>query len=678
MRTLQAAAVLAALLLADSAAAFTPGLSHGAVRPLRLSANHRFAIQAPRAAPVAAAHRAPRLPGRLSGLAMQTEQAVTPENPLKVIVAGGGVGGLFLAKALQKQGMQVTVLEKTGKFARFGGPIQLASNALATIKGIDEDLFDKVMKKFTFTGTRTNGIKDGIRTQWYTKFEAITKAAEFFSLPYTGVIDRPDLQELLLNEVGGDDTVIRDAAVERYENLPGGGVRVFVRKGEKADKSSATLETMEADVLVGSDGIWSQIRSQMWNQDAKGPNSGTTYSGYTCFAGDTIQKTPYYFDVGYQVYIGPGKYFVTSDVGRGRTQWYAFLALPEGSKSRASNKEYLADLFSKGPEGRWSEEIFKVLDETPEEIIEQRDLFDRPPSVLKSWATGNVVMIGDAVHPMMPNLGQGGCQAIEDAYVLAQVCMQRRCLRGACVSGRVGESWTLTDLIVTGEQRLGQVKDRAAIKHTLQMFYLERLPRTAICQGLSRIASDLIVSAFDTPYQPPWVDDRYGQFGGPLKPQSLFTRIGQPLMSPIFYSQVRAFALRACVRVLVCLAWRRVCLCVCARMRRSGCCSRCRVFLSVKHPVARRSTTSDAPLLCAPQFGYLYTFHPKQCSKPEIEGLVSRNLQAIRVGFGPARLALCIAPKPPRRPEQAWLAWHGARQTRGAHERILTRGCDSG
>ena len=79
-------------------------------------------------------------------------------------------------------------------------------------------------------------------------------------------------------------------------------------------------------------------------------------------------------------------------------------------------------LFGKGG----SCKVFKVLDETPEEIIEQRDLFDRPPSVLKSWATGNVVMIGDAVHPMMPNLGQGGCQAIEDAYVLAQVCMQRR------------------------------------------------------------------------------------------------------------------------------------------------------------------------------------------------------------------------------------------------------------
>lgn len=178
-----------------------------------------------------------------------------------MIVAGGGVGGLFLAKALQKQGIKVTILEKTGKFARFGGPIQvnppscadslclppffpslpplspslpthagryavqfcsvgvckrqarnecldisfcvvlqLASNALSTIKAIDEDMFAKLMKKFTFTGTRTNGIKDGIRTQWYTKFDAITKMAEYFKLPYTGVIDRPDLQELLLDE----------------------------------------------------------------------------------------------------------------------------------------------------------------------------------------------------------------------------------------------------------------------------------------------------------------------------------------------------------------------------------------------------------------------------------------------------------------------------------------------
>ncbi|EKX50009.1 zeaxanthin epoxidase, plastid-targeted [Guillardia theta CCMP2712] len=450
-------------------------------------------------------------------LATTMSSAVTPENPLKVVIAGGGVGGLFLAKALQKKGCKVLILEKTGKFARFGGPIQLASNALATIKGIDETLFTEVMEKFTFTGTRTNGIKDGIRTQWYTKFDAITKMAEYFNLPYTGVVDRPDLQEILLKSVGEDETVRRSSPVSRFEQLGDGkGVKVYLEDG--------TCE--EADVLVGADGIWSTIRAQLWNQDAKGPKSGTTYSGYTCFAGDTIQRPDYYFDVGYQVYIGPGKYFVTSDVGRGRTQWYAFLALPEGTKSRASNLEYLQELFSKGKEGRWSEEVFKVLDATPEENIEQRDLFDRPPSVTKSWSKGHVTMIGDAVHPMMPNLGQGGCQAIEDAYVLSEI--------------------------------LGTVEKREDIPGALRSFYFKRLPRTSVIQGLSRIASDLIVSAFDTPFQPAWVDNRYGPLGGPLGINNIFTRIFQPFMGLIFYAQ----------------------------------------------------------------FGYVYTFHPKKCTDEEIKNLV--------------------------------------------------------
>ncbi len=90
-----------------------------------------------------------------------------------------------------------------------------------------------------------------------------------------------------------------------------------------------------------------------------------------------------------------------------------------------------------GKEGRWTDEVFQVLDATPEDVIAQRDLYDRPPSLFKSWAKGNCVMIGDAVHPMMPNLGQGGCQAIEDAYILAQ--------------------------------RLAAVKDRSDIPSTLQV-----------------------------------------------------------------------------------------------------------------------------------------------------------------------------------------------------------------
>jgi hypothetical protein len=86
-----------------------------------------------------------------------------PGRPLKVAIAGGGVGGLTSALCLLKKGFDVTVYEKTAAFARFGGPIQFASNALSVLKEIDEELFRRVMEKFTFTGTRRCGIKDGLR-----------------------------------------------------------------------------------------------------------------------------------------------------------------------------------------------------------------------------------------------------------------------------------------------------------------------------------------------------------------------------------------------------------------------------------------------------------------------------------------------------------------------------------
>eukprot|EP00959_Pyramimonas_sp_CCMP1952_P256995 5369439-Pyramimonas_sp.AAC.1 len=67
----------------------------------------------------------------------------------------------------------------------------------------------------------------------------------------------------------------------------------------------------------------------MWNEDKKGPNSGCSYSGYIVFAGETVYQPEDYFEVGYKVYMGPKQYFVTSDVGRGRIQWYAFVGVPE-------------------------------------------------------------------------------------------------------------------------------------------------------------------------------------------------------------------------------------------------------------------------------------------------------------------------------------------------------------
>jgi hypothetical protein len=135
------------------------------------------------------------------------------------------------------------------------------------------------------------------------------------------------------------------------------------------------------DVLVGSDGIWSSVRAQMYGETVKSSSTdmksrqGCTYSGYTVFAGECVFETPDYYDTGYKVYIGPKRYFVTSDVGGGKVQWYAFFALPPGSKRAPSGwggsmRDDQADpdedlvAYIKGLHAGWSPEVHAVLDAT--------------------------------------------------------------------------------------------------------------------------------------------------------------------------------------------------------------------------------------------------------------------------------------------------------------------------
>ena len=116
-------------------------------------------------------------------------------NPLHVLIAGAGVGGLALANQLELSNANVTytVLEKTNEFRKFGGPIQLASNAMESLKSLDAELYAEIEARATWTGNRTNGIKDGIRNEWYAKFD-LESPAKSRGMPYTCVVERPELQ----------------------------------------------------------------------------------------------------------------------------------------------------------------------------------------------------------------------------------------------------------------------------------------------------------------------------------------------------------------------------------------------------------------------------------------------------------------------------------------------------
>jgi len=118
------------------------------------------------------------------------------------------------------------------------------------------------------------------------------------------------------------------------------------------------------------------------------------------------------------------------------------------------------------------------------------------PSALKPWGQGRVTLLGDSVHAMMPNLGQGGCQAIEDAIVLAE--------------------------------ELTAAEHRSELPDKLKRYNNRRLARSATVQGLSRFASDIIIQGFDTPFNG-FSDPRGRNYAG------FVTRLLQPVL-PVFFS----------------------------------------------------------------------------------------------------------------------------------------------
>ncbi|KDP31935.1 hypothetical protein JCGZ_12396 [Jatropha curcas] len=328
----------------------------------------------------------------------QSDEKQPEQRKPRILVAGGGIGGLVFALAAKRKGFEVLVFEKDLSAVRgegqYRGPIQIQSNALAALEAIDLEVAEEVMEAGCITGDRINGLVDGVSGTWYVKFDTFTPAAER-GLPVTRVISRMTLQQILALAVG-EDVIRNESNVVSFQ--------------DDGDKVTVTLENgqhFEGDLLVGADGIWSKVRKNLF-----GPKDAT-YSDYTCYTGIADFVPADIESVGYRVFLGHKQYFVSSDVGAGKMQWYAFHKEPPGGVDRPNGKkERLLKIF----EG-WCDNVIDLLLATDEDAILRRDIYDRTPTL--TWGRGRVTLLGDSVHAMQPNMGQGGCMAIEDGYQLA-------------------------------------------------------------------------------------------------------------------------------------------------------------------------------------------------------------------------------------------------------------------
>jgi len=308
---------------------------------------------------------------------------------MKAIVVGGGIGGLSAAIALRRAGVEAVVFERAAELTAAGAGVTLWANAVRCLKRLG--VYEAVRE----TGAEIGG---GIRThrgRLLARIPAETVRARLGDASLA--VHRADLQAALLSALP-EDAVHLGANFTGFE---GRGGRVAVRFADGSE---------EGDLLVGADGLRSAVRARLHGMEPP------RYAGFTAWRG----IAPVSVGGGNAVNLwGRGSEFGLADIGRGRAYWYLTKNAPEGQVDAPEGRkaEVLGHL-----EG-WYEPAREAVGATEEAGILRTDIYDRDP-LGPRWGEGRVTLLGDAAHPMTPNLGQGACQALEDAIVLSEALGQ--------------------------------------------------------------------------------------------------------------------------------------------------------------------------------------------------------------------------------------------------------------
>jgi 2-polyprenyl-6-methoxyphenol hydroxylase-like FAD-dependent oxidoreductase len=344
---------------------------------------------------------------------------------MKAIVVGGGIGGLCTALALQQAGIETTVYEAAPRFRGLGAGVGLAANAMQGLQrlGVMDDvvakgkqldalvIFDEHGHEISNMDTRPLSSKYGINNF---------------------VIHRADLHEVLLSHLHPDSVVLG----KRCETIEQVGERVHIMF---ADGDYAT-----ADLLIAADGISSVVRQQLV------PDSVPRYAGYTCWR--AVIDNP---GVEINNMISAETWAPQGRVGIAPLQddkiyWYACINAPQyDEKMRRMTPEKLARHFE-----MVHSPIEAVLASTSQDQLIWNDIADLKP--LKHFVYGRVVLLGDAAHATTPNMGQGACQAIEDAVVLAQ-CLQQNPEVAVALKSYEKRRKARTAKVIEMSRRLGEV-----------------------------------------------------------------------------------------------------------------------------------------------------------------------------------------------------------------------------
>jgi 2-polyprenyl-6-methoxyphenol hydroxylase-like FAD-dependent oxidoreductase len=339
-----------------------------------------------------------------------------------ILISGGGIGGLATAIGLRKAGFNVAVFEKASKLREEGAGLSLWSNAIRALEKLGlgkivegPDIPEGNVGVYSWQGETLSAI-------------SMSELKRKFGRPLV-VVHRARLLEALLKELGGD-VVHFDARLVKFEQT-----------GKTVVAHFANGRQIAGSALIGADGLHSVVRQQLF------PYAQPYYAGYTAWRG-IAPRVPLEILAG--ELWGYGARFGIVPMGKDQVYWFATSNTPEGAdEGLERRKRTLLALFE-----HWHPAIRDLLTATPEDAMLRNDIYDLKP--LKHWSVGRVTLLGDAAHLMTPNLGQGACQALEDAAVLT-ACFCRTDNIAEALHQYERERIRRTSAIVTQSARTGKI-----------------------------------------------------------------------------------------------------------------------------------------------------------------------------------------------------------------------------
>jgi FAD-dependent urate hydroxylase len=307
----------------------------------------------------------------------------------RAVVVGAGIGGLATAIALQRSGRKVLVLERAPELLEIGAGISLWPNAVKALRRLG--IGDVVEA----AGAPAHAAAFHSRRGAQLGSSITNRLEERFGAPLI-LVHRARLQAVMrralgthLIRLGAECAAVEQGELQAAVRLVGGGL-------------------VRGAVVIGADGLHSCVRAALF---ADGPPH---YAGITAWRGVVPLDDALRRRLASGETFGRGSLFGVATLNGSEAYWWASARRAESNGDEpAVEKSALLRAFS-----GWHAPIPELIAATPAESIIRTCLYNRHP--LERLNLGRIALAGDAAHPMLPNLGQGACQAIEDAVVLSE------------------------------------------------------------------------------------------------------------------------------------------------------------------------------------------------------------------------------------------------------------------